>query len=81
MAKYKRGNVVVEAIQIGRPSVIATRAGIIQGAVGDWLVTEDLPEGTKLHYGSAIPGVLVPVGVMQFFVKPDKFAAEYVKVE
>lgn len=81
MAQYRRGDVVVEAVQVGKPSVIATRSGIIKGDVSDWLVTEDLPEDTKPHYGSPIPGILVPSKVNRFFVKPDKFAVEYVKVE
>lgn len=81
MAQYRRGDVIVEANQIERPSVIATRSGIVRGDVKDWLVTEDLPEDTKPHYGSPIPGILVPGKVMRFFVKPEKFASEYVKVE
>lgn len=81
MAQYLRGDVIVEATQVGKPSIVATRSGILKGDVGDWLVTEDMPDDTKPHYGSPIPGILVPGKVMQFFVKPEKFAAEYVKVE
>ena len=81
MAKYRRGDVTVEARQIERPTVIATRKGVETGRVGDWLVEEDLPEGTPPHYGSAIPGILVQQKVKQFFVNPEVFADLYVKIE